>query len=204
MRFLKGLFIGLMLGVLACNTVAPTPILMGRADTLNTQVNLLYLDCSEGANFRPDLESCDPSLLELKTIELLELSQELIEADIKQPQGYDIYLAASLIYFRVAQRIENDYSRAELIAQQFFLIQKASSRGKALNIARYYWVHYTATYASWQSFNDPLALKAARKGELLSALAEGTQALPHTSGPRLIRLKQALQVLQTIATSIEV
>jgi hypothetical protein len=209
MQFLKVLFAGLMLGLFACNSVAPTPILMGRTASLNTEVNQLYIECSEGANFVPQLPTCNSTLLEVKVAELLDLSKELIRADIKQPQGYDIYLATSLIHFQVLQRlhftealrIENDYSRAEMISRQFFEMQKASSRGKAINTARYYWAHYTSAYAAWQSFNDPLALNTTRKGELLSALAEGTQALSHIEGPRLIRLKQALRILEVLATS---
>ena len=48
MGFWKGILVTLTLGILACSTMAPTPILMGRADKLNTEVNQLYLNCSRG------------------------------------------------------------------------------------------------------------------------------------------------------------
>jgi len=175
---------------------------MGRVDKLNTEVNQLYLDCSDGANFVPTLESCEPVLLETKTVELLDLSVKLVKADIKQSPGYDIHLATSLIYFRIAERNQDAYTRAEMIARQFFEVQKASSRGKALNTARYYWSHFTAARGTWQYFNAPEQLDSIRKADLLSALAEGTKALPYIEGPRLVRLKQALEVLETLSSLI--
>lgn len=203
MRFLQGVVIALTLGLFACASVAPTPILMGRVDKLNTEVNQLYLDCSEGANFVPDLEECQPDLLETKTIELLNLTIDLIQADIKQPQGYDIHLAASLIFFRIAERNQNAYTRAEMIARQFFEVQKASSRGKSLNTARYYYAHFTAAHGTWQFNHAPEQLDALRKSEFLSALAEGSIALPHIEGPRLVRLKQAIQALEMLSSLID-
>ncbi len=203
MRFLQGAIIALTLGMFACASIAPTPILMGRVDKLNTEVNGLYLDCSDGANFVPDQEGCQPALLETKTLDLLNLTVDLIKADIKQPQGYDIHLATSLIFFRISERNQNAYSRAEMIARQFFEVQKASSRGRALNTARYYYAHFTAAHGSWQYFHTPEQLDALRRSEFLSALAEGTIAIPHTGGPRLIRLNQALQILQTLSSLID-
>ena len=203
MKFLQGAVIALTLGLFACASVAPTPILMGRVDKLNTEVNQLYLDCSDGANFVPAVAGCDQDFLETKTIELLNLTLDLVRADIKQPQGYDIHLATSLIYFRISERNQNAYTRAEMIARQFFEVQKASSRGKALNTARYYWSHFTAARGSWQYFNAPEQLNAIRKADFLSALAEGTIALPQTAGPRLIRLKQALEILETLSSLID-
>jgi len=199
MRFLRGAAIALTLGLFACSTIAPTPILMGRVDKLNTEVHQRYLDCSEGANYVPDLEGCDPELLETKTIELMNLSVELIKADYKQPQGYDIHLAISMIYFRIGERNGNAYSRAEVIARQFFEIQKASSRGLALNTARYYLAHYTAARGSWQYYNAIHQLNALRKSEFLFAQTEGKIAVPHIEGPRLVRLKQAIQVLGALS-----
>ncbi len=203
MRFLQGAIIALTLGLFACASAAPTPILMGRVDNLNTEVNQLYLNCSEGANFVPDQEECQAVLLETKTLDLLSLTVELVKADIKQPQGYDIHLATSLIYFRIAERNQDAYSQAEMIARQFFEVQKASSRGKALTTARYYYAHFTAAHGSWQFFHVPEQLDVIRRSDFLSALAEGTIAVPHVEGPRLIRLKQALEVLDTLADLIE-
>jgi hypothetical protein len=204
MRFLRGAIIALTLGLFACASAAPTPILMGRVDNLNTEVNLLYLDCSDGANFVPSLEGCDPNLLEIRTLDLLNLTVDLIKADIKQPQGYDIHLAASLIYFRISERNQNAYTRAEMIARQFFEVQKASSsRGKALNTARYYWAHFTAAHGSWQYFHTPEQLNSARKADFLLARGEGFQAIPHTEGIRLVRLTQALKILAMLSSLIE-
>ncbi len=196
--FLRGAVLTLTLGLFACASAAPTPILMGRVDELNTEVNQLYVDCSKEANFIPELESCNPSLLETKTLNLLNLTVELIKADVKQPQGYDIHLAASLIFFRISERNQNAYSRAEMIARQFFEVQKASSRGRALNTARYYWAHFTAAHGSWQFFNAVDQLDSTRRTDFLSPLAEGTIALPNTDGIRLIRLQQAIIVLETL------
>ncbi len=203
MRFLQGTLLAFTLGVSACSSVVPTPILMGRVDTLNEEVNQLYLDCSNGANFVPDLENCVPDVLETKTIDLLNLSIELIRADIRQPQGYDIHLAISLIYFRIAQRNEAAYTRAEMIARQFFEMQKASGRGRSLNIARYYWAHFTAAHGSWQYYYAIEKLDFDRKTDFFSALAEGSIAISHTEGIRLIRLKQALKILENLASFID-
>jgi len=42
MKFLRGAAIALTLGLFACSTIAPTPILMGRVDKLNTEVHQRY------------------------------------------------------------------------------------------------------------------------------------------------------------------
>ena len=203
MKFLQAAILTLALGLFACASIVPTPILMGRVDKLNTEVHQLYLDCSEGANFVPEQERCQPGLLETKTLDLLNLSVALVKADIKQPQGYDIHLEASLIFFRISERNQNAYTRAEMIARQFFEVQKASSRGRALNTARYYYAHFTAVHGSWQYFHAPEQLDAIRKSDFLSALAEGTIAIPSTEGPRLVRLKQAIQILETLSSLID-
>jgi len=202
MKFLQGAIIALTLGLFACSTIAPTPILMGRVDKLNTKVHQLYLDCSEGANYVPTLEGCTPGVLETKTIELMNLSIDLVKADHKQPQGYDVHLAISLIYFRIAERNGNAYSRAELIARQFFEIQKASSRGKALNTSRYYLAHYTAARGTWQYFNAVHQLTILRRADFLFAETEGKIAIPYIEGPRLVRLKQAVEALEMLSDLI--
>jgi len=157
----------------------------------------------QGANFVPALEVCDPVLLESKTVELLDLSVELIKADVRQPHGYDIHLAISLIYFRISERNENDYTRAEMIARQFFEVQKASSRGRALNTARYYWTHFSAAHGSYQYFNNPTQLNNEKKEYFVLVISEGTKAVPQTEGARLVRLKQALELLQLLSNFIE-
>jgi len=176
---------------------------MGRVDKLNTEVHQRYLDCSEGANYVPTLESCNPEKLETKTIELMNLSVELIKADHKQPQGYDIHLEISLIYFRISERNGNAYTRAELISRQFFEVQKASSSGRALNTARYYLTHFTAAHGTWQYHHAVHQLNALRRSEFLFAQTEGKIAIPNIEGPRLVRLKQAIQVLGALAGLIE-
>ena len=50
MRLKILLFTAIILIFSACNTIAPTPLLMGRMDELNTTTLELYVDCSEGAN----------------------------------------------------------------------------------------------------------------------------------------------------------
>lgn len=203
MRFFKPLIFALLLLLgTACPTVAPTPILMHQAKSLNSEVVQLYMACSEGANYVPDKEGCDPDLLSLKVDELRALSLNFIAADIKQPQGYDFYLATSMIYFRIAQRNMNDYTQAEQIARQFFEVQKATG-GHSIDTARFYWAWFASSAASKQYYEDPFALTPSRKADLLLALGEGTSLLDKLDGPRLVRLQQALQVLQFVIDSIQ-
>jgi hypothetical protein len=171
-------------------------------DGLNKEVLELYIDCSDGVNYVPDLEGCQPETLELKVVELLDLSEEFIRADYKQPQGYDIHLATSMIYFRISERNANAYTRAEQIARQFFEVQKASG-GKSLDEARFYWAWFAAANASFQYYNDRFALDADRKADLLLALGEGTDLTQRLEGPRLVRLQQALQILDFVIKYID-
>ncbi len=202
MRF-RSLFLALLfLLSTACASVAPTPLLIGKMTDLNDEVTALYIDCSEGANYIPIKEGCDPDLLSLKVDELMDLSLVFISADIKQPHGYDIHLATCLIYFRVAERSLNDYSEKERIARQFFEIQKASS-GRSIDVAKYWWVWYTSATAAKQFFEKPLSLTLDRKADLLLALREGADLLNKLEGVRLIRLYQALSTLQSVIDSIQ-
>ncbi len=203
MQAWKSVFMAALLLVsAACSTIAPTPLLMGRVDNLNTETLQLYVDCSEGANYVPTKEGCDPELLRLKTDELLDLSEEFISADIYQPHGYDVHLQISMIYFRIAKGTDNDYTRAEQIARQFFEIQKATGGHSSVS-ARFYLAWFTSARASYQWFNDPLSLDHDRLAELLLALAEGITALPGLEGPKAVRLNQALQNLSIIVDIIE-
>jgi len=186
----------------ACASVAPTPILIGKLTDLNDESVALYIDCSEGANYVPDKEGCDPELLSLKVDETREVAVHFISADIKQPHGYDIYLAVSMMYFRIAQRNLNDYTLAEQMARQFFETQKAHS-GSSLDTARFWWAWYAGATASKQFFEDPLSLTPPRKSELLLALGEGTSLLNKLEGPRLVRLQQALANLQFVIDTIQ-
>ncbi len=177
MRF-RSLFLSLLflLGS-ACASIAPTPLLIGGLVDLNNEVSALYVDCSEGANYDPAKEGCDPDLLSLRVDELLDLSLEFVSADYLQPHGYDIHLAASLIYFRIAQRNLNEYTEKEKIARQFFEVQKANS-GKSINKARYWWAWYSSATATKQYFKKGcLCLTVDRKADLLLALGQGTPLL---------------------------
>lgn len=195
------LSLGLLL-VVACQTVAPTPFLIGRMTDLNDEVVQLYVNCSEGANYVPAKEGCDSPLLSTKVDELMTLSVDFISADIKQPQGYDIYLATAMIFFRIGERNLNEYTKAEQIARQFFEVQKAHS-SRSIDEARFYWAWYAAATAAKQYFDDPLSLTEARKADLLLALGEGTSILPSVTGPRLVRLHSALDTLRFVIAFID-
>jgi len=169
---------------------------------LNDEVVQLYVACSDGANYVPTQEGCDPELLSTKVDLLMPLCLDFISADITQPQGYDIYLATVMIYFRIGQRNLNEYTKAEQIARQFFEVQKAHST-RSIDEARFYWAWYAAATASKQYFEDPFALTSTRKSELLLALGEGTSLLNKLEGPRLVRLKQALVTLKFVIDHIQ-
>ena len=201
MGFFKTLVLTFALLLTACNSIAPTPILIGRADDLNTQVLEQYLACSEGANYVPEKAGCQPEFLEIKVTELLDLSETLISADFTQPHGYDIHLATAMMYFRIGQRNENDYTRAEKIAQQFFETQKATASG-AIVTAQFYWVYFAAANSSYQFFNAPFALDEDRKATLLLALVNGKSIISEVQGVRLIRLQQSLTNLEFVINSI--
>ena len=202
MRWFKVLLLVLALGFTSCESLKPTPLLIGDLVEKNNEVITLYAACSEGANYIIEKEGCDSELLEQKAKQTMDFSKVFISSDIKQPQGYDVYLETVMIYFRIARRTENEYSEAELIARQFFEVQKAYS-GKSINAARYHWAVTAAAHASWQWQYDELALDADRKTELLACLSEGRRSQYSLDGPRVIRLVQALEVLQAIIDTIE-
>ena len=85
----------------ACQTVKPTPMLMGDMVDLNNEVVQLYSDCSEGRNYVSEKEGCIPKLLASKIDLLQELALEFVSADPKQPHGYDTYLHVTRLYFRI-------------------------------------------------------------------------------------------------------
>lgn len=205
MRFGKGLLLALALIFTSClsDKITPTPLLISKLVSANNEVKALYLQCSTGANFAPELPTCNPTLLEEKSVATMSLAKEFISADIKQPQGYDIYLSVAMIYFRISVRNGNEYSEAERIARQFFEIQKASS-GRALTEARFYWVAISTAKASWDWHNDRLALNAERKVDLLLCYAEGNAAFQDMDpGARRIRLLEYLEVLKALIEAIE-
>ncbi|MEE9529123.1 MAG: hypothetical protein V3V88_03640 [Dehalococcoidia bacterium] len=201
MNWFKSLVLTSVLVLAACISIAPTPILIGDLVEQNNQVVALYTDCSEGANYVPTKEGCEPEVLEQQALSTMDLATTFISADIKQPQGYDIYLATAMIYFRIGERNTNEYTRAEQIARQFFETQKATS-GRAIHTARFYWAALTAAHAAWQWNNDRFALNAERKTDLLLCLAEGRQA-ELDDGARRIRLLQYLEVIEAIIAAID-
>jgi hypothetical protein len=149
-------------------------------------------------------EGCDPELLAQKVVSTMDFAKIFISGDIKQPQGYDVYLATAMIFFRIGQRNGDQYSEAERIARQFFEVQKASS-GRSLNPARFYWAATAAGYSSWQWNYDRLALDPDRKTDLLLCIAEARVGLTDTKwldGPRKIRLVQYIEVITVITNSI--
>ncbi len=205
MRWLAPVLAAFMLFLSACETTAPTPMLIGSLVKQNNEVVALYAACSEGANYVIGKEGCDPDLLKEKVDSTMVFAEIFISGDIKQPQGYDVYLATAMILFRISQGNENSYSRAEMIARQFFEIQKSSS-GRSLAPARFYWAAMASGHASWQWRYDKLALDPDRKTDLLFCTAEGRIGLTNTQwldGPRRVRLIQYIQVLEMITNSIE-
>ena len=192
----------LLLSLSSCNTIAPSPILFHRAVEANNESVSLYQDCSEGANYVPTKEGCDPVKLETKIEEVLPLSKECISADIQQPQCYMIYSTNVRVYCRIIVCESQQYAESEGIARQFFEIQK-SSHGPALQDARVAWVQAATAHASWQWREDKFALDVERKNDLLLCYAEGNQALQESlPGSEKIRLIQSLQVLKAIIDAI--
>lgn len=200
MKWIKALILAVF--VFGCASITPTPVLMVELVGENNKTVALYNECSYDGNFFPGAENCDLEALEQQVLETMDLAKEFISADIKQPQGYDIYLATAMIYFRIAERNGNDYSEAERIARQFFEVQKATS-GQSINTARFYWTVMATGHASWQVFNDADALTSERRAELLLCMNEGYIALPHMEDIRKIRLEQYLSTLQVIVNLIE-
>lgn len=205
MRKLTPVLLSLFLFFTGCTSIAPTPMQISTLVEKNDRVVELYSDCTEGANYVPEKETCDPELLEETVEDTMGFAKVFISGDLKQPQGYDVYLSTVMIYFRIAQRNGDEYSEAERIARQFFEIQKARS-GHSLQVARFYWAAIAAARASWQWQYDRLALDADRKTDLLICLGEARQALTDTEwldGPRRVRLIQYIQVLEAITNSID-
>lgn len=207
MKWFAPVIVAMSLLLSACQNTAPTPIQIKYLVEKNNEVVALYDACSEGANYVPEKEGCDPDLLKSKVEDTMDFAKVFISGDIKQPQGYDIYLSKAMIYCRIlaTKCNEKDYSEQERIARQFFEIQKASS-GRSLAPARFYWAAIAAAHASWQWHYDKLALDSDRKTELLLCLAEARMGLTDTQwleGTRRIRLIQYIQVLEVITNSIE-
>lgn len=202
MRIFRTVLLVCVLVLVGCATNKPTPLLIGDLVERNNSFVALYATCSDGANYAPEKEGCDPELLESSAKDLMGFAKTFISADIKQPHGYDVYLETVMIFFRIAQRNGDQYSEAEKIARQFFEVQQAYS-GRSINTARYHWTVVGAAHASWQWQYERLALDADRKTELLTCLAEGRRAQYSLDGPRTVRLVQSLEVLEAITTAIQ-
>lgn len=186
-----------------CASIAPTPILIGNLTDQNNKTVRLYTQCSQGPNYTPNKKDCNPQILEKQIIKTMSLATNFISADIKQPHGYDIYLATVMMYFRIAERNSNDYTRAEQIARQFFEIQKANS-GSTLNKARFYLTHSISVHASWQLYHKPSELNIERSKDLRLAIKQGTILINTIENPiHKIRLLQDLQVLNYILKTIK-
>ena len=195
----------LSLFLMACPAyLTPTPLLMGDLVEQNDEVVELYSDCSTGPNYTPDIEGCKEDKLLVETKETLELAKEFISADIKQPQGYDIYLSTSLVYFRIAESVKRkDYKEAEQIARQFLEIQKAR-QGDAITDARFYLAATCSARASWQWFNNKSSLDSDRKTELIDCLAEAREARDDVEGAhRRVRLLQYINTLERLISQID-
>ena len=201
MRWIRLTLLFLFIGVMGCTTSKVTPLFITDLVEYNSKVVQLYINCSEGSNYTPEKDTCDPELLESEVEGLMGLSQKFIKSDIKQPHGYDVYLETVMIYFRIARRNGDEYSQAEMIARQFFEVQKAYS-SRSIHTARYHWAIRAAAHASWQWHYDKLALDVDRKTELLICLSEGRRAQYSMDGPRIIRLTQSLEVLEAIVEQI--
>ena len=178
MRFIKFLAAGIIILLISCKALLPqpTPLLINHLIDLNNETQSLFIACSEGPIYNPRVEGCQPEKLNTLAKETREVAKSFIAGDIKQPQGYDIYLQTTLIYFRIALRTEDEYSEAERIARQFFEVQKASS-GRSLNLSRFYWAAAAAEYAGWQIINKPQDLTKDRNQELLLCAAEASLAM---------------------------
>ena len=112
MKWFAALLLSMSL-LIGCGTFAPTPVLMGSLIKQNDEVVALYVACSEESNYVPSKEGCEPELLATKVVSTMDFAKIFISGDIKQPPGYDVYLATAMIHFRIAQRTENHYSEAE-------------------------------------------------------------------------------------------
>jgi len=189
--------------LIACSHFNPTPSLFNELIEENNQTVALYAACSTEGAYEPDKEGCNPEALKIQVLDTMFLAKDFISGDIKQPQGYDIYLATAMVYFRIGERNRDEYSEAEKIARQFFEVQKASS-GKSINTARYYWVIMTTAHTSWQFYNEPETLDGDRKVTLLLCLEQGHLAVKEEAldPPRQVMLIQATRILMMIVEMI--
>lgn len=183
----KRLLLSLLLLVSGCPGLKPTPLLIGDLVAANNEVHVLYNAC---VHHDP---SCDQPRLEGKIRETQEKAKNFIAADIRQPQGYDIYLEVSLISISATEASKSGLTEAERIARQFFEVQKASS-GRGLTEARYYWALFLAEYAAWKVNNNDLPFSEDEKISLRLCYAEGNIALHDLEpGPKKVRLHSALE-----------
>lgn len=136
MRIILNILIVILSG---CLSLKPTPILFSELTDANNKAVHLYSECLENNLFTPTKEGCSVDQLDASLLTVRKIAKDFISADIRQPQGYNIFLKNTVIYFAVGIRATYEYTEAEKIAEQFFTVQKATS-GKHKIDAAYYWV----------------------------------------------------------------
>ena len=77
MKRLKSTVLVLALALIACQSVAPTPMLIGGLREANNQTVALYDACTEGANYVASKEGCDPLALENQATVTMGLAKNL-------------------------------------------------------------------------------------------------------------------------------
>lgn len=198
MSWIRSLVLPLLLVVGCSFTWQPTPMLIGDLIALNQEAHELYAACVEFPVYQPEKEGCDPVLLEETLYKVRYEAKIFIGGDIKQPHGYDIFLENTLIYFTIAVRNADEYSEAERIARQFFEVQKVSS-GRALDLARFYWVVMLLENLTFQINQGSLTLTEERKEEIDLCFAEGHKAVSNIQpAARKVYLIMALSALQML------
>jgi hypothetical protein len=206
MKFLKGLVIFIGIGFLACESIAPTPILSRKSVDLNQNVVEMVLACSDGPNYTPEAEGCDPQALKEQSQVLMVLAEKFISADNIQAQSFDIYLHAVMIYFRVTavDSVEQvaDYGKAERVARQFFRTEEAY-KGSSINKSRFWWVYFTTSNVGLRARLFIFKPDEDRLQEIGRVIHEGENALVRPEGLSIewvIKLEQDLVNLKVVKT----
>ena len=162
--------------MLSCISAQPSPWLMGTVTEENSELVRRVKDCSEGINFVPTKPGCDVEALKEQSEKVMEIAEQLIKADVVQPQGYDIFLHTVMIYFVVADADEDDYNMAVQVSRQFLEVQRAEG-GAVLDKARFWWVYYSAAEVGLQNRLGTLERTPERRAGLVLVTAEGEAAL---------------------------
>lgn len=153
--FLTMIFAVLLLG---CVNISPSPLLSHWALNKNNEFTKMVLKCTQGPNYTPEVEGCDPIILKNKSQELVDLSLALLEADNIQSQGFDIYLHTTMVIlridaenckslqitFEICVKQEKNYSLVEKVAEQFFQTEKAYG-GRDMPKAHFWRVYFVTS-----------------------------------------------------------